>query len=79
MDPGGSGSWVITVTFNSAAARVWADFTSANVGSQVAVVFDGEVLSAPTIVSAITNGQTVISGDFTHDQADQLAISLTGR
>lgn len=77
-DSNSPGRFVINVTFDSAAAKTWADFTAAHIGSQTAFVLDGEVLSAPTIDSAITSGATVISGNFTRTQAQQLANTLTG-
>jgi preprotein translocase subunit SecD len=49
--------------------------------NQLAIVFDGKVLSAPTIEQAITGGQFQITGGataFTKDQAQALAADLSG-
>jgi preprotein translocase subunit SecD len=70
---------VVTVEFDDEGARTWSDFTTANVGNQVAMLINGRVLSAPSIESPITGGTTQITGQFTADQADQLARQLVGR
>ncbi|MCX2952986.1 SecDF P1 head subdomain-containing protein [Lentzea sp. NEAU-D7] len=73
------GGHVVTVEFDDGGARTWSDFTTANVGNQVAILINGRVLSAPSIQSPITGGTTQITGRFTADQADQLARQLVGR
>ena len=70
------GEYVVTVQFNDAASRTWADFTAANVGTQTAFVLDSEVVSAPEIQEAIPGGRTQITGRFTADSARQLANVL---
>jgi preprotein translocase subunit SecD len=70
---------VVTIEFDAEGARTWSDFTTANVGNQVAMLINGRVLSAPSIQSPITGGATQITGQFTADQADQLARQLVGR
>ncbi len=52
------------------------NFTSANVGKILAIVLDKVVLSTPTINQAITDGQGVISGNFTIESANDLAVNL---
>jgi preprotein translocase subunit SecD len=70
---------VVTVEFDAEGARTWSDFTTANVGNQVAILINGRVLSAPSIQAPITGGSAQISGNFTRDEADQLARQLVGR
>lgn len=70
---------LVTVEFDPEGARTWSDFTAANVGNQVAILINGRVLSAPSIQSPITGGVTQITGNFTADEADQLARQLVGR
>lgn len=70
---------VVTVEFDPEGARTWSDFTTANVGNQVAILVNGRVLSAPSIQSPITGGAMQIAGKFTADEADQLARQLVGR
>ena len=70
---------VVTIEFDAEGARTWADFTTANVGNQVAILINGRVLSAPSIQSPITGGAAQITGNFTAAEADQLARQLVGR
>ena len=72
------GQYVIDVEFDDDAARTWADFTSANVGTQTAFTVDTQVVSAPQIQEAIPGGHTQITGDFTADSARELADALNG-
>jgi preprotein translocase subunit SecD len=67
---------VVNLQFDAKGAQQFAALTSANVGKQLAIVLDGKVLSAPTIVQPILGGQVQISGSFTLDRAQQLAIAL---
>ncbi|MEM9348899.1 MAG: protein translocase subunit SecD [Pseudomonadota bacterium] len=62
--------------FNTTGARAFGEYTSANVGSPFAIVLDEEVVSAPTIQSAITGGSGQITGAFTIEESTQLAILL---
>jgi len=71
-----TGEWTINVTFTDAAARTWADFTTRNVNQQVAVLVDAQVVSAPTIQEPILAGNTMISGTFTKQEAEDLARKL---
>jgi preprotein translocase subunit SecD len=64
--------WVIDVTFKSDGAAIWGDYTSNNVGKNVAFVLDGEVVSAPTIQGPIF-GPTQITGQFGQAEAQNLA------
>ena len=54
----------VTVDFNEAGANRFADITAANIGRRLAVVFDGKLLSAPTIRSVIRD-KAIITGNFT--------------
>ncbi|KAA2261916.1 protein translocase subunit SecD [Solihabitans fulvus] len=71
-DPKGAG-FVVNLNFNGNGTKVWGDFTSANVGKQVAVVLDTRVMSAPRINEAILGGNTQISGKFSMKEAQDLA------
>lgn len=57
-------------------ARLFGDYTSQNVGNFFAIVLDGNVVSAPTIESAITGGQGVITGDFTVTEVNNIVTVL---
>jgi preprotein translocase subunit SecD len=67
--------FVVNVQFSAAGAEKWTELTTAHLQSQVAIVLDNEVVSAPTIQEVSTNS-TQISGDFTADEANQLADQL---
>jgi preprotein translocase subunit SecD len=71
-----SGEPVVSFKFNSAGSRKFADATVANVGQPFAIVLDNEVISAPVIREPITGGQGQISGNFTVQSANDLAILL---
>ena len=55
---------------------IFSKFTAANVGKMLAIVLDKEVISSPVINEAITGGQGSISGNFTIETANELAIQL---
>lgn len=74
-NPNGTG-YVVNLDFKSEGGTKWGSFTAANVQQAVAVVLDGEVMSAPTIQSAISGGSTEISGKFTLKEATNLANTL---
>jgi preprotein translocase subunit SecD len=71
----GNSGWSVQLTFKSGAAKTWANFTAAHIGTLTAIVLDGNVFSAETIQGAIT-GPTQITGNFTHKQASDLANVL---
>lgn len=66
----------VQLVFTSAGTQKFADITKKNVGKVVAIVLDNEVIEAPRVNQAILGGDAVISGGFTTDQANQLAIEL---
>ncbi len=72
----GLGQVVVKLQFNSEGTKLFSEITSANVGKPVAIFLDGQILSAPTVQQAITDGTAVISGNFSIDQAKALATSL---
>ncbi len=66
----------VTFRFNLIGAQEFGRVTSANVGRPFAIVLDGKVISAPVIRSPITGGTGQITGNFTMDEASNLAILL---
>jgi preprotein translocase subunit SecD len=70
------GQHVVDLEFDDNAARTWADFTSANVGTRTAFTVDTQVLSAPQILESIPGGHTQITGNFTADSARELTDAL---
>lgn len=67
---------VVSFTFDTQGARRFGDATKANVGRRFAIVLDKEVVSAPVIQDAILTGSGIISGNFTFESANDLAIVL---
>jgi preprotein translocase subunit SecD len=67
---------IVSFRFNTNGARKFAQATSENVGQPFAIVLDNEVISAPVIREPITGGSGQISGNFTVQQANDLAILL---
>ena len=67
---------VVNITFDSEGGAKFARLTQNNVGRPFAIILDGEVLSAPNINEPILGGSAQISGNFTVDSANQLAIAL---
>lgn len=70
------GQWIVTVDFNNEGSDAFDAMAAANFGRQVAIVLDGVVESAPTINAEEFDGQAVISGSFTEDEAKDLALVL---
>ncbi len=66
----------VALQFNSGGAKTFAKVTSENVGRRLATVLDGKVHSSPRIQGAITGGEAVITGRFTPQEANDLALVL---
>ncbi|USN53061.1 MAG: protein translocase subunit SecD [Candidatus Nomurabacteria bacterium] len=66
----------ISLNFNSEGTQLFKEITERNVGKVVAIYLDGFPLSLPTVQQAITSGEAVISGDFTLQEARDLARNL---
>lgn len=71
-----TGEAIITFRFNQIGARKFGQFTSENVNRPFAIVLDNKVLSAPNINEPIMGGSGQISGSFTPETANNLAIQL---
>ena len=67
---------VVTFRFDSRGGARFAELTRQNVGQQFAIVLDGEIISAPRINEPIPGGTGQISGNFTVETANDLAILL---
>ena len=71
-----NGAPAVSFSFKAAGAKEFANVTRENVGRRLAIVLDGKVLSAPTINSPITGGQGIITGNFSMQSANDLALML---
>ena len=81
IDQQGSGGWYVALDFNKEGTTKFGAVTQRVVSlaapqNQVAIVLDGLVVSAPRIISAITGGSAQITGDFTQQEASDLANVL---
>ncbi len=66
----------ISMTMNSEGAREWKRITGENVGNCIAIVLDDQVYSAPRVNGEIAGGRSSITGDFTLEEAKDLANIL---
>ena len=71
-----TGEPVVSLQFNGEGTRLFREITERNLGKPVAIVLDQQIVSAPTVQSAIENGNAVISGNFDITTAKLLAIQL---
>jgi len=74
-NPDGSG-FQINFSFDQRGARRFGDYTRNNIGAVFAIVLDNEIISAPTIQSAITGGSGRITGNFTAQEAAQTSLLI---
>lgn len=71
-----TGQYVIAFTLTPEGSQTFADYTTQNVGKILGIVLDKEVISTPRVESAITQGEGVITGSFTPESANALAVQL---
>ena len=70
----------VTIKMNYEGVAQWARITRNNIGKQIAIVFQNKVFSCPTVNSEITGGRSSITGNFTIEEAQDLAnIISSGR
>jgi preprotein translocase subunit SecD len=82
-EAGQTGSWFLLLTFDDEGKKVFAGLTAelaqlAPPDNQIAIVVRGSVVTAPTVQSAITDGQVQITGTFSKEDAEKLADQITG-
>jgi preprotein translocase subunit SecD len=66
----------VALEFNREGAEIFAQITRNNIGQVLAIVLDGEIIQMPTIQDAITDGQAVITGQFTPEEARTVVRNL---
>ena len=66
----------VNLIMNSNGASQWAQLTGQNIGKPIAIVLDGYVYSAPNVINKIEGGSSRITGNFTIQEADDLANVL---
>lgn len=67
---------VVGLEFSEEGGKKFGELTARNIGKQIAIELDGEVLTAPVVQEAITGGRAQISGSRTVEEAEHLAILL---
>ncbi len=71
-----NGEVVVSMSMNSQGARVWKSLTGQNIGKSIAIILDDKVYSYPTVNSEIPTGNSQISGNFSIEEALDLANVL---
>lgn len=71
-----AGSPQVSLQFNGDGAKKFSDITRRNVGKPLAIFLDNQLVEAPNVSQEIDGGNAVITGQFTSDQANKLAIEL---
>ncbi|MCG8309937.1 MAG: protein translocase subunit SecDF [Cytophagales bacterium] len=66
----------VSMSMNGVGARAWKRITAESIGKRIAIALDDYVQSAPTVNSEIPNGQSIITGNFTLEEAQDLANVL---
>ena len=75
-DENGINNYVVSLTMDEAGKQAFADATSANIGKPIYIYYDGQVVSAPTVQSAITEGGCVIENMESYEEAEELASTI---
>ncbi|MDR1499933.1 MAG: protein translocase subunit SecDF [Tannerellaceae bacterium] len=73
---GSQGAQEVSMTMNAEGAKAWARLTKDNVGKNIAIILDDLVYSAPRVNDEITGGRSQITGNFTPEEAKDLANVL---
>jgi preprotein translocase subunit SecD len=71
-----TGEWIVNFTFDSIGGKRFGDATRENVGRPLAIILDNKVISAPVIREPILGGRGQISGNFSAQSAQDLAVLL---
>lgn len=75
-DSGTVKDYVVQLQFTNEGAQKFATATAANIGKPIYIIYDGAVASAPTVQSAITDGNAVINKISSYDEAESLASTI---
>lgn len=75
-DDMGNKEYSVELSLNKEGTKKFADATEANVGKTISIIYDGEAISSPRVQTAITGGQAYITGNFTYDEAENLASTI---
>ena len=75
-DSGTVKDYVVQLQFTDEGAQKFATATAANIGKPIYIIYDGAIASAPTVQSAITDGNAVINKISSYDEAESLASTI---
>lgn len=75
-DENGINNYVVSLTMDEEGKQAFADATANNIGKPIYIYYDGEVVSAPTVQSAITEGECVIENMESYEEAEDLASTI---
>ena len=75
-DNSGNKKNMVSLEMTKEGKKKFAEATEKNLGKPISIVYDGQVISSPTVNSAITNGQAVIEGSFTYEEAEERTILM---
>ena len=76
QEKNGQKSYVVSLTFTEEGAKTFADATAKNIGKRIGIIYDGSLVSYPTVNSAITGGECYIDGMQDYDEAENLAATI---
>jgi preprotein translocase subunit SecD len=71
-----TGAYEVAFTLSPDGSKIFSNYTAEHVGDILAIVIDKEVISVPSINQQIPSGEGMISGDFTAEEANNLAVQL---
>jgi len=71
------GQYAVSLKFNSSGTRAFAEATANNIGNTISIYINDRLVISPTVNSAITDGNAVITGNYTYEQANELAIQIS--
>ena len=71
----GTSGWFVSVEFDEKTSAAMGRYTTANVGNQMAILFNGKILSMPVITEPFSNGAS-ITGDFTEEEARAISSGI---
>lgn len=72
----GANQYVVQLTLTDEGSKTFAEITEANINKRIAIVYDNQVVSAPTVQAAITGGQCEITGMESFEAAENLASTI---
>lgn len=72
----GNKAYIVSLKLNDEGAETFGEVTAENIGKNLPIVYDGEIISYPTVQTAITGGDAQITGMATFEEADALATQI---